>query len=172
MRKYQDILNERLCLEISLVRLVHLGLPRAGKTIAQLRLFNKIVDILTNKMKDDPSTGVAETYQVIIESQKWSISKNLQEEMGILNELLPHATTPTTSTSDTSHIKIFPSDRSSSAGDSAPSSSSENPSNDPLTTEAIEDLLQETIATQDINKAIHLIRSCFSTRTWEVRLHI
>ncbi len=124
---------------ISLVRLVHLGLPRAGKTIAQLRLFNKIVDMLTNKMKDNPSTGVAETYQVIIgliESQKWSISKNVQEEMGILNELLPHATVPTTSTSDTSHIKIFDSDRSSSARDSSPSdqsASSENPSHALLT---------------------------------------
>ncbi len=163
IRKYQEILNERLCLEISLIRLVHLGLPRAGKTITQLRLFNKIVDILTEGIKDHPSTGVAETYQVIIgliESQKWSISKNLQEEMGILNELFVHATAPTTSTSDTSHINIFTSDRSSCAGNSAPSdqsvpsSSSENPSRAPLTTEGIEDLLQETIATQDFDKAI------------------
>ncbi len=148
-------------MEISLIRLVHLGLPRAGKTITQLRLFNKIVDILTEGIKNHPSTGVAETYQVIIgliESQKWSISKNLQEEMGILTELFVHATVPTTSTSDTSHIKIFPSDRSSCAGNSAlsdqsvPSSSSENPSHVPLTTEGIEDLLQ---ATHDFDKVIH-----------------
>ncbi len=156
MRKYKEFLNKGSCLGISLVRLVHLGLPRAGKTIAQLRLFDKIVDILTNNIKDKPSTGVAETYQVIIgliESQKWSISKNLQEEMGILNELLPHATAPTPSTS---HIKIFDSDQSSSAGNyqSVPSFSSENPSRAPLTTEDIEDLLQETIATLDFDKAI------------------
>ncbi len=164
MRKYLEILNERLCLEISLIRLVHLGLPRAGKTITQLRLFNKIVDTLTEGIKNHPSTGVAETYQVIIgliESQKWSISKNLKEEMGILNELSLHATTPITSTSDTLPIKILDLDQFSSAGDSAPSdqsatsSSSENPSHAPLTTEAIDDLLQETIATQDFGKAIH-----------------
>ncbi len=162
MRKYQQILNEKRCLEISLIRLVHLGLPRGGKTTTQLRLFNKILDILTAGKKYEPSTGVAETCQYIIgliESQKWSISKNLEEEMGILNGLLPHAAKPTTSTSDPSVINIIDSDRYSSqsgAGQSTPSHQL------PLTKEYFEkllDIFRKAKSPQDFDKAIHKLEN-------------
>ncbi len=167
IRKYQEILNNRLCLEISLIRLVHLGLPRSGKTLTQLRLFNMIVDMLTDGIKNQPSTGVAKTYQVIIgliESQKWSISKNLEEEMGILNELLPHAADPTKSTGDPSRITFSYSSQSG-AGQSIPSvqsSSNENPSRGSLTKENIEelyDIFQEARSTQNWDKAIHRLEN-------------
>ncbi len=181
MRKYQHILNDKLCLEISLLRLAHLGLPRAGKTTTQLRLFNEILDILTDGIKNEPSTGVAETCQYIIgliESQKWSISKNIEEEMGILNKLLPHAAKPTKSTDDPSRV-TFSNSSQSVAGQSAPSdqsvpsSSNEIPSFGPLTKKDFKKVFKKLCQLKIGSKPYinWKIRSCSSIQIQEVRLH-
>ncbi len=91
-KEYHRILKEKLSLRVKLIRLIHLGLPRSGKTTSQCRLFEEIVDMISaNKGQSEPSTGMAEVYQVIlglIEGKKWSITRDHQKEAVLINKLL------------------------------------------------------------------------------------
>ncbi len=94
-KEYRRILKEKLSLRVKLIRLIHLGLPRSGKTTSQRRLFEEIVDMISaNKGQSEPSTGMAEVYQVIvglIEGGRWSITRDHQKEAGLLNKLFSYA---------------------------------------------------------------------------------
>ncbi len=85
---FAKIIKEGPTINITVMRFVHIGLPRAGKTTTQRRLLGKMLDILSTQGdgKNPPSTAI-ESYQAIIgliESGNWSISMNLTEEAEIL----------------------------------------------------------------------------------------
>ncbi len=87
-RRFDKIIQEGPTINVTVMRFVHIGLPRAGKTTTQRRLLGKMLDILSTQGdgKNSPST-VIESYQAIIgliESGNWSISMDLTEEVEIL----------------------------------------------------------------------------------------
>ncbi len=87
-RTFNKIIQESSTIDVKVMRFVHIGLPRAGKTTTQRRLLGKMLDILSTQGegKNPPSTAI-ESYQAIIgsiESKNWSISMNLTEEAEIL----------------------------------------------------------------------------------------
>ncbi len=103
MKKYLQIIEENLSLEIKILRLIHLGLPRSGKTTTQLRLFEEIINLQKDGKKFQCSTKLAEMRHLfigLVGSNKWHISKNMQEEADLLSKLLSMTTENTTSSSD------------------------------------------------------------------------
>ncbi len=87
-RRFDKIIQEGPTINVTVMRFVHIGLPRAGKTTTQRRLLGKMLDILSTQGdgKNPPSTAI-ESYQAIIgliESGNWSISMNITEEVEIL----------------------------------------------------------------------------------------
>ncbi len=87
-RAFVKIIKENIAINVTVMRFVHIGLPRAGKTTTQRRLLGKMLDILSTQGEGEnlPSTAI-ETYQAMlgsIDGENWSISMNLAEEAEIL----------------------------------------------------------------------------------------
>ena len=90
------IIEEKLSVDIDIIRLVYFGLPRSGKTSTMRRLMGDMLNILiAMKEKEEPSTGVADVKQIFVRniysevgtiiSSKWSRA-DLQEEAAMLTQ--------------------------------------------------------------------------------------
>ena len=80
-RAFVKIIKQNIAINVTVMRFVHIGLPRAGKTTTQRRLLGKMLDLLSTQGdgKNPPSTAI-ESFQAIIgsiESENWTISMNL-----------------------------------------------------------------------------------------------
>ena len=100
---YKKAIREKKTLRIRPVRFNNVGLPRSGKTSFRRRIMGEILNILmaiARGEKEQPSTGVAEAGgQVFIRKKTvadvgtisanvWSVLQNLEQEAGMLGQVL------------------------------------------------------------------------------------
>ncbi len=132
---FVKIIKESIAINVTVMRFVHIGLPRAGKTTTQRRLLGKMLDISTQGDGKNPPSTAIETYQAIlgsIDAENWSISMNLTEEAEIL---LTH---------------FFPQINVSSTKSSLPPQSLKN---SPIAPAKDEEHFKEVIGTPEVNEA-------------------
>ena len=92
-----------MLIEILVVRINNIGLPRSGKTSFRRRIMGEILNILMaieRGEKEQPSTGVAEAGGQVfirnrttadvgtISSKVWSVLEDLGEEAGMLGQVI------------------------------------------------------------------------------------
>ena len=98
---YYKAIKEKITLMIKVVRLVHAGIPRSGKSTTIKRLVGDILNICSLDVKISPSTGVGKQEGLTIvtrkmssdmvaiaESSEWSRLKSFMREDSLLKQLL------------------------------------------------------------------------------------
>ena len=99
MEAYYKAIKEKITLMIKVVRLVHAGIPRSGKSTTIKRLAGDILNICSLDVKISPSTGVGKQEGQIIVTRKmssdmkaklseWSRLKGFMKEDSLLKHLL------------------------------------------------------------------------------------
>ena len=100
---YKKAIKEKKTLRIRPVRFNYVGLPRSGKTSFRRRIMGEILNIMAaiaRGEKEQPSTGVAEAGGQVfirkkttsdvgtISAKVWSVLEDLEEEAGMLSQVL------------------------------------------------------------------------------------
>ena len=117
---YKKAIREKKALRIRPVRINNVGLPRSGKTSFRRRIMGEILNILmaiARGEKEQPSTGVAEAGGKVfirkktvadigaISSNVWSVLEDLEQEAGMLGQVLYQTVHGSPSTSAASASK-------------------------------------------------------------------
>lgn len=90
------------------VRFINIGIPRSGKTTLWRRLMKKILNIVTAKEIEQPSTGLAEQHQVVIQEigmltpDDWHTLDEFEEAKTILQIFVDHISSEDTSSTNAS----------------------------------------------------------------------